>query len=142
MIGPTVLRSKAECKAQLMLVDNARPREMHGTDVPKLSMLMAVEDGTKVEMFPGSHRYLPGASGGCLTQPIQCRSVVLNAGDIIIFRQDVVHRGAASSGLCHRWHWYADIGREVSKKLTFYVLPFGHKTAVGMVAPLRRSSRK
>jgi len=141
-IGPTVLRSKAECKAQLMHVDNARQKEMHGTDVPKLSMLMAVEDGTKVDMFPGSDRYLPDASGGCLTQPIECRTVVLNAGDILIFRQDVVHRGAASSCLCHRWHWYADIGREVSKKLTFYVLPFGHMTAVGMVAPLRRSSRK
>jgi len=142
MIGPTVLRSKGACKEQLMHVDHARPREMHGTDTPKLSMLMALEDGTKVDTFPGSHRHLPDASGGCLTQPIACRTVVLNAGDILIFRQDLVHRGAASSGLCHRWHWYADIGREVTKRLTFYVLPFGTKTAIDKPRALRRSSRK
>jgi len=142
MLGPTVLRSRGECKEQLMHVDHMRPAEMAGSNVPKLSMLMAVQNGTKVNLFSGSHRYLPKNSGGCMLHPIPCTTVVLNAGDILVFRQDLVHCGAASSGLNHRWHWYADTRRQASKKSTFYVLPFGTKTEeVSPPAP-RRSSRR
>jgi len=141
MLGPTVLRSKGECKEQLMHVDHMRPAEMAGSNVPKLSMLMAVQNGTKVNLFSGSHRILPKNSGGCMLHPVPCTTVVLNAGEILVFRQDLVHCGAASSSLSHRWHWYADTRRQESKKSTFYVLPFGTKTEeVSPPAP-RRSSR-
>ena len=142
MLGPTLLRSKGECPHQLMHVDNVRPSQMTGTNVPKLSLLMAVQDGTKVDVFSASHRCLPSTSGGCLTQPIPCTTVILDAGDVLIFRQDLVHRGAASTGLCHRWHWYADTGRQVSKKSTFYVLPFNAERVHCTPPARRRSSRQ
>jgi len=141
MLGPTLLRSQGECPQQLKHVDNIRPSEMLGTDVPKLSLLMAVQNGTEVDVFSGSHPFLPAASGGSLTKPIPCTTVILNAGDVLIFRQDLVHRGAASIGLSHRWHWYAGIGRSSSKKSTFYVLPLGAKTVTHSPRARRLSSR-
>ena len=105
MLGPTLIRSKGECPQQLMHVDNIRPSEMLGTDAPKLSLLMAVQNGTKVDEFSGSHRFLPAASGGSMTKPIPCTTVIIDAGDVLIFRQDLVHLCAASIGLSHRWHW-------------------------------------
>jgi len=54
---------------------------------------------------------------------VQPVTVVLNRGDVILFRQDLVHHVAPSIGVNHRVHWYIDAGRMSSKQSTFYFNP-------------------
>jgi len=48
---------------------------------------------------------------------------VLNSGDMLLFRQDLVHHGAPSTDVNHRVRWYIDSGRNSFKQLTVHVNP-------------------
>ena len=130
--GPSLLQSRGECPAQLPHIDQSAPVDRQGRakkllranpDKPNLSLLVALQDNTRVVVFPHSHRYLPEMSGGRLSMTIHPVTVVLNSGDVLLFRQDLVHHGAPSTGVNHRVHWYIDAGRKSSKQSTFYVNP-------------------
>jgi len=88
------------------------------------SVLAALRDAHLV-MYPGSHRHLPDEEGGKLTAPIEPLIQSLRAGDVLVFRQDVAHAGAASNGteLRFRWHWYIDGGVPDAKERAFVVHP-------------------
>jgi len=120
LVGPTLLRSFGECPAQRPHVDMCQPRHFNELK-PNLSYLVALQDGTQVVVFPHSHRYLPAENGGTLRKRIEPHTVVLNCGDVLIFRQDLVHHGASSIGVNHRVHWYADGAAPSDKSGTFYV---------------------
>jgi len=107
LVGPTLLRSSGDCPTQRSHVDMSRPRRFNELK-PNLSYLVALQHGTRVVVFPHSHGYLPAENEGSLRKRIEPHTVVLNCGDIIISRQDLVHHGAASIGVNHRVHWYSD----------------------------------
>ena len=120
LIGPTLLRSFGDCPAQRPHVDMCQPRLFNELK-PNLSYLVALQDGTWVVVFPHSDRSLPDENGGSFRKRIEPHTVVLNCGDIIIFRQDLVHHGAASIGVNHRVHWYADGAAPSDKSGTFHI---------------------
>jgi len=123
VVGPTVLRSFGRCRRQLVHIDKLRPQLMDES-CPAASVLVALRDAQLV-MYPGSHRHLPDEEGGKLTAPIEPLILSLRAGDVLVFRQDVAHAGAASTGteLRHRWHWYIDGGVPDAKERVFVVHP-------------------
>jgi len=92
-------------------------------DKPNLSLLVALQDNTRVVVFPHSHRYFPKVSGGRLSTKIHPVTVVLNSGHALLFRQNLVHHGAPSTGVNHRVLWYIDAVLKSSKQTTFYVNP-------------------
>ena len=91
--GPTLLRSFGRCRRQLVHVDKLRPRLMDET-CPAASVLVALRDAELV-MYPGSHRHLPDEEGGKMTAVIEPVMLSLRTGDVLVFRQDVAHAGAA-----------------------------------------------
>ena len=121
--GPTMLRSFGRCRRQLVHVDKLRPKLMDEA-CPAVSVLVALRDANLI-MYPGSQRYLPEEKGGKLTACISPVTVLLKAGDLLMFRQDVAHAGAAIVGtdLRHRWHWYVDGGVPDEKEGVFTVRP-------------------
>jgi len=130
--GPSLLQSRGECPTQLPHIDQSVPVYRQGRakkllranpDKLNLSLLVALHDHIRGVVCPHSHRYLPKVSGGRHSTTIHPVTVVLNIGDVLLFRQDLVHYGAPSTGVNHRVHWYIDAGRKSSKKATFYVNP-------------------
>lgn len=121
LYGPSLLRSFGECPAQLGHIDSFYPANVKSAG-PALSFLLALSEGpTRVVVYPHSHRCLPASPGGAMTQEIEPVVAVLQPGDVLVFRQDLVHHGAASSGTNHRLHWYADAGRPALKENIFRV---------------------
>jgi len=114
-----MLRSFGRCRRQLVHVDELRQKLM---DEACVSVLVELRDA-KLIMYPGSQRHLPEEKGVNLTAGISPVTVLLKAGDLLIFRQDVAHAGAASVGtdLRHRWHWYVDGGVPDEKEGVFIV---------------------
>jgi len=134
--GPSLLYSRGDCPAQLPHIDQSAPVDRTGKAKklvrmnpikPNLSLLVALQDNTRVVVYPHSHRYLPESSGGCLTKTIEPLWLVLNRGDVLLFRQDLVHHGASSTTSNHSVHWYIDAGRQSSKQNTFYVNPVANE---------------
>jgi len=130
--GPSLLQSRGDCPAQLPHIDQSARVDRRGRqkklllsnpDKPNLSLLVSLQDNTRVVVFPYSHRYLPEVSGGRLSLAVHPVTVVLNRGDVILFRQDLVHHGAPSIGVNHRVRWYIDAGRKSSVQSTVYVNP-------------------
>jgi len=115
------MRSFGRCRRQLLHIDKLRPQLMDES-CPSASVLAALRDAQLV-MYPGSHRHLPDEEGGKLTAPIEPLIQSLRAGDVLVFRQDVAHAGAASTGteLRHRWHWYTDGEVPDAKELALVV---------------------
>ncbi|OSX78992.1 hypothetical protein BU14_0093s0035 [Porphyra umbilicalis] len=127
--GPSLLQSRGVCLPQLPHIDqsvamwNGKPTKLApmNPSKPNLSLIVPLQDNTRVVVYPHSHRYLPSQSGGHLSVTIDPAWVALNRGDALLFRQDLVHHGAPSTGINHRVHWYIDAGRKASKLSTFYV---------------------
>jgi hypothetical protein len=98
------LLSKSGCKAQLAHTDYSPKMLVNTTDnkVP-LACLVALTDGTLFDVWPGAIRF----DSSRLYKPMQIR---LRKGDVLIFRGDLVHGGAAAGEKENiRIHAYLDV---------------------------------
>jgi hypothetical protein len=105
--GAVALRSLPGCHRQAAHCDYIPDAAFLGTDeetVPLL-FLLALEDDTKLDVWPGSHRLVRHALRG---PPIPRRTLTLAAGDAVLFRGDLVHAGSEYSKANTRIHVYLD----------------------------------
>jgi hypothetical protein len=103
-----LLRSLPGCTRQLAHTDYIPDEELL-TSTPEtrpLLCVLALEDNTKLVVWPGSHKVIQGR--GRSLAPIEPRVVRLNAGDAIVFRADLVHAGAEYEEENIRVHCYID----------------------------------
>jgi len=109
----TVLRSEAGCQAQLPHTDHfQRPPHLSpeepwydwscfdSTNIP-LGCLVALEDDTFLDVWPEAIRFDQ-------TRVSQCHILRLKRGDVVLFRGDLVHAGAAFDKLNVRVHCYLE----------------------------------
>ena len=157
--GPSLLQSWGECPAQLPHIDQSAPVDGQerakkllraNPDKPNLSLLVALQDNTHVVVFPHSHQYLPKVSGGRLSMTIHPVTVILSSGDVLLFRQDLVHNGAPSTGdnpsvlscptvIVPRASTYAGWGEEISNVPGIGLVPNSHRGLSERIASRRRS---
>ena len=104
-----VLLSLPDCKAQVVHTDYG-PETLgdsvaheHNGKMP-LACLVALTDNTFLDVWPCAIRF----DGSRKFKPMQIR---LCAGDVLIFRGDLVHTGAACGQVANvRIHAYLDVG--------------------------------
>ncbi len=98
------LLSKLGCLAQLAHTDYT-PKTLANASDDKLPLacLVALMDGTVLDVWPGAIRFDKSRS----YKPMQLK---LNKGDVLIFRGDLVHAGAACGDVANvRIHAYLDV---------------------------------
>lgn len=103
-----LLRSLPGCTRQLAHTDYIPDEELLSCtpeDRPLLCVF-ALENNTKLIVWPGSHKLLHGR--GRSMKPIEPHTVLLDAGDAIVFRGDLVHAGAEYETENIRLHCYID----------------------------------
>ena len=86
--------------------------------VPLVSVV-AVQSGTRLLVWPGSHRVVAAMNGGRerpgpAASPIAPEVVQLSVGDVLLLRADVLHAGAACPDdanlhIRHTWTMVADV---------------------------------
>ena len=103
-----LLRSLPGCTRQLAHTDYIPDEEllMSTPETRPLLCVLALEDKTKLVVWPGSHKVIGGR--GRTMQPIQPVTVWLDAGDAVVFRGDLVHAGAEYETENIRLHCYID----------------------------------
>lgn len=74
-------------------------------DLPLLC-LIAIEDETRLVVWPGSHKVVRGRGRTLL--PLEPKMLTLSAGDALVFRADLVHAGAEYTTENLRIHCYID----------------------------------
>ena len=119
-----ILKSKAGCQQQAAHTDYVPTQEiLYATDdeMPLL-FLIALEENTKLCVWPRSHTLIQGAR----RRPIKCEEVHMNAGDALVFRGDLVHAGASYDTDNVRIHVYLDTADIPRKKNMTYSI---HKHA-------------
>lgn len=96
-----VLHSEPGCAAQKPHADYD-PRDLIGLADDKVprGMLIAMDDGTSLDIWPGSYM----VSGN----PIKKVNISLSRGDVVVFRGDTVHAGAAYKKENTRVHVFLD----------------------------------
>ena len=96
-----VLHSQPGCAAQKPHADYD-PRDLIGLADDKVprGMLIAMDDGTSLDIWPGSH-VVTG-------NPIKKVNISLSRGDVVVFRGDTIHAGAAYKKENTRVHVYLD----------------------------------
>lgn len=99
-----LLWSDARCAAQRAHCDFTRERvEGLSDDEMPLGFVFALQDDTPLDVWPGAIR--------CFDDPgreLAHRRIVLNAGDTVFFRGDLVHAGAPFDRSNMRIHVYLD----------------------------------
>lgn len=124
--GPTHLRSLPGCAAQLVHADSCPFELGAGADAParlalapaRASLLVSLQRGTRLAVFPGSHRtvqYLTDAArssreaSDCVL-PLGGRAarteIDIAPGDALLFHQHLAHSGAAYAAQNDRLHYY------------------------------------
>jgi hypothetical protein len=103
--GMVVLRSEAGCQAQRAhtdypLTDRTRWGKENDHRVP-LAAVVALMDDTSLDVWPEGIRFNE-------TTMFTCRQIQLNAGDVLVFRGDLVHAGAFFPQLNVRVHSYLE----------------------------------
>ena len=107
-----VLFSMAKCGSQPAHTDYTQQSleqvlvdEEGGGDTERipLACVMAMEDSTPFDVWPGALRY------DHVDPPVQCTRLRLNRGDVLVFRADLVHGGAAFELANVRIHAYLDV---------------------------------
>jgi len=103
-----LLRSLPGCTRQLAHTDYIPDEELLtcSSEERPLLCVLALEDKTKLVVWPGSHKVIHGR-GRSMT-PIEPKVVWLAAGDAIVFRGDLVHAGAEYETENMRLHCYID----------------------------------
>jgi len=121
--GSVVLYSESDCKQQIIHIDGAyddltslKARSSEDT-MPPLGVLIAVERGTALRIWPGGHRlfsaeqppYKP-PNRGIVNPAINMAHVYVPPYNMLIFRQDIPHAGENYLNNNIRIHLYYDIG--------------------------------
>ena len=107
MTDSVLLSSLPGCKAQAAHTDYVPDRALKATtdDTVPLLFLLALEDNTYLNVWPSSHHHV---QKDLSPSPIYRKIVVLNKGDAVLFRADLVHGGAAYTKPNMRLHAYLD----------------------------------
>jgi hypothetical protein len=107
-----VLRSEPGCLAQRSHTDYLPKNVAHlsDDDMP-LACVIACMDQTYFDVWPGAIRCFDEVAG----KVFHHKRVMLNAGDMLVFRGDLVHGGAAFDLLNVRVHAYLDL-RKVKRE--------------------------
>ena len=123
-----ILKSKAGCQRQSAHTDYVPTEEIvDATDeeIPLL-FLLALEEGTRLCVWPRSHRLFRDG----LRRAVSCEEVEMSVGDAILFRGDLVHAGSSYERDCIRIHAYIDSPTIKRKPNTTYTI---HKHATDEV---------
>ncbi len=107
----SVIHSKAGCQSQAPHCDYvpdlalAKASDAH---MP-LSVLVALMPGTRLNIWPHSIR-LATLSGRVLKEmePISCEELLLEPGDLLVFRGDFIHAGSSYAEENYRLHTFLD----------------------------------
>lgn len=102
-----LLSSLSGCKAQAAHTDYVPDEALKATtdDTVPMLFLLALEDNTYLNVWPTSHHHI---QKDLSPSPIQRKTLVLNKGDAVLFRADLVHGGAAYTKSNIRLHAYLD----------------------------------
>ena len=103
-----LLRSLPGCARQAAHTDYIPDLSLLRCEPDKLPylFLFAIEDNTKLVVWPGSHKVVQGR--GRSLDPIQPKTITIQAGDALVFRPDLVHAGAEYETENLRIHCYID----------------------------------
>ncbi len=103
-----ILRSAPGCQAQAAHMDYIPQTlvDVSDEDMPILA-LIALQDNTRIYVWPGSNAHMINAKKGTLPY-IEHIIETLKAGQVLLFRADLVHAGADYTELNYRLHWYYD----------------------------------
>jgi len=103
-----LLKSLPGCQRQQAHTDYIPDIALHQCPNEKLPLLclVAVEPKTRLIVWPGSHKVVQGL--GRSKEPIEPKMIVLDPGDAVIFRADLVHAGAEYDSENIRIHCYLD----------------------------------
>ena len=106
-----VLKSMRGCKAQGAHMDYAiDPNTINDPLAPvSHGCLIAVQDGTTLDVWRGAHRHLQPLDVTERITRIKRTTLELSIGDAVVFRADCVHAGSAYSQNNIRLHCYLDI---------------------------------
>jgi len=103
-----LLRSLPGCSRQAAHTDYIPDISLLHCEADKLPylFLLAIEDQTKLVVWPGSHKVVQGR--GRTIDSIGPKILELQAGDAVVFRPDLVHAGAEYQTENLRVHCYID----------------------------------
>lgn len=71
-----------------------------------LGCFVSLEENTKLDVWPGSHLYVRGENDNM--KPIRRKRLLLQKGDVILFRSDLVHAGSSYKTSNARLHCFLD----------------------------------
>jgi ectoine hydroxylase-related dioxygenase (phytanoyl-CoA dioxygenase family) len=113
-----VLQSKPGCAAQKVHADyNIFDLKHHNSTIP-YSLLLALDEHTRLTVYPGSHRLSEKGNEEHFYQSEIC----LSPGDVIFFRGDLLHAGCAYNQKNARVHMYLDSTTHVREKDRTWIL--------------------
>lgn len=103
-----LLKSLPGCQRQQAHTDYIPDIALHQCPNEKLPLLclVAIEPNTRLIVWPGSHKVVQGL--GRSKEPIEPKMLVLDVGDAVVFRADLVHAGAEYDSENIRIHCYLD----------------------------------
>jgi hypothetical protein len=110
----TVLQSKPGCQAQGAHVDYEIDTDTWVANDPRVShgCLLALSDGTTLDVWRGAHLRIGTDSRETTPtthpQVVPRSTIILNAGDALVFRADCLHAGSAYPQGNVRLHCYMD----------------------------------
>jgi hypothetical protein len=105
-----ILESLAGCQIQAAHTDyvpNSALLDTNDDTVPLLAVF-ALQGGTRLDVWPESHRLVRRPRLTRHTPKVTRRTVELDAGDLIVFRGDLIHAGSAYTQHNLRIHTYLD----------------------------------
>lgn len=109
--GVVMLRSTAGCSRQMAHCDYVPYDDLlNASDdtLPHL-LLLALENNTFLDVWPHSHKLFRAQSPSCNPEKkFAVQQVVLDKGDALLFRADLVHAGSAYDTCNTRVHIYLD----------------------------------
>jgi len=116
-----ILKSKDGCKAQLAHTDYIMNDQLLECpdEVFPLSAIIALTDKTKINIWPKSIKKADAVPNG---ETISRQTLELKAGDIFIFRGDLVHAGCYYDKLNYRLHCFLDSPHFSRKHNTTFVI--------------------
>lgn len=117
-----VLTSEPGCQAQAAHTDYVPTTSFLTTGNVPVNVLVALQDGTKLYVWPRSHTVVLQEVGGDVVegQPIEKKPVFLQKGDLLLFSGLLVHAGAEYPKRNCRLHCYLDAGHRPPNR-TFLV---------------------
>jgi hypothetical protein len=117
-----VLESKPGCKAQAAHTDYPpNPNRTIDRNHIPINVLVALEPNTRLNVWPNSHDLIIKECVGNITDcndlsPIIMKVIKMNPRDIILFRGDLVHAGAAYEQSNCRMHCFLDCGYRIPNR--------------------------